>query len=433
MGKATDDAAPSAGAVTQPKYSSQDHRFHVAVRWAPEDPAVEIAEGVYMSSANSNRYLVTTPDGDVLINTGQSSQAVRHRERFEQLLGRPLRVKKIIYTQSHADHYSGWEIYDDSGVETLAHTYFHEGVLDRQRLSDFFKPRRANTTAWRRQGASARMPGADAMPSAHITTQVEDGHAFTLGGRRFEILSAPGGETPDSVFVWMPEEAILFTGNHAGALYGAMPNFTTIRGDRIRSTRLWVLDVNRMLALKPRLLVTGHDDPIHGEAQIRKDYEKIRDAVLYVHDATVQGMNDGKSLHQLMGEIELPASLTLADGRCPTRWVVRSVWEEYTGWFRFESPTELYAQPPRSVWKDIFDLAGGDKLAERAWRYMDDGKPVEALHLVDIILEGDPDHARALAVKRAAIVHLIDASEGRNYDEITYLESVLARLDATGE
>jgi alkyl sulfatase BDS1-like metallo-beta-lactamase superfamily hydrolase len=405
------------------RYSSRDHRFHVSVAWEPAKPAEWISEDILMSRANSNRYLLTTRDGDVLVNTGQPDQAVRHRQRFEELLGRPLEVRKVIFTQSHPDHYSGWQVYGGEEIDTIAHRSFPEGVLDRQRLAAFYQPRRMRSAAWGRPVPAQGVPA----PDARITTSIEDRHAFELGGRRFELISAPGGETVDSLFVWLPAERTVFTGNHAGALYGAMPNFTTIRGDRLRSARRFMLDVDELLGLAPELLITGHDEPIRGEERIRSDLTRIRGAVEYVHDETVRGMNAGHSLDQLMREIELPPNLPLAPGRSPTSWVVRAVWEEYTGWFRFESPTELYGVPARAVATEVCELAGGpDVLAARAAAHVERDEPVEALHLIELALAVEPHHRGAREAQVAALETLIDRTGGETFDELAYLESEIA-------
>jgi alkyl sulfatase BDS1-like metallo-beta-lactamase superfamily hydrolase len=409
-------------------FSSANHRFHDAVRWDPAAPAEWIEPHILMSRANSNRYLVTTDGGDLLINTGDPKQAVRHRERFEQLLGRPLDVRAIVFTQSHPDHYSGWAVYGGEEVETIAHRSFPEGVLDRQRLAGFFEPRRDRTSQWGRTTRATRPPA----PDARITTFVDDRHGFELGDRRFELLSAPGGETPDSLFVWLPDERTVFTGNHAGALYLSMPNLTTIRGDRLRSARKFLLDVDRLLALEPELLVTGHDEPIRGAERIRTDLVRIRDAVQYVHDETVRGMNEGRTVHELMREIELPPELELEAGRAPTAWCVRAVWEEYAGWFRFESPTELYGVAPREVWPEICELVGADALAARAETRIAAGEPVEALHLAEVALAGDPGNEQARAVRVAALEQLIERTGGRTFDELSYLESELERARTGG-
>jgi alkyl sulfatase BDS1-like metallo-beta-lactamase superfamily hydrolase len=388
-------------------------------------PAQEIGNGIYMSVANSNRYLIVTSAGDVLVNTGQPEQAKRHRERFEELLGRPLDVRKCIFTQSHPDHYSGWQVFGDGqNLDTVAHRSFPEGVLDRQRLAAFFAPRRDRTSAWKKRAPSTGL----CAPDARITTFVDDAYQFELGGRRFVLMSAPGGETPDSLFVHLPDERTVFTGNHAGALYLALPNLTTIRGDRLRSARKFVLDMDRLIELDSELLITGHDDPIRGAERIRTELTRIRDAVAYVEAETVRGMNDGKSMHQLMREIELPGELTLAPGRAPTSWCVRAVWEEYTGWFRHETPTELYGTPPSAVWAQVGELAGGpDVLGDKAAEQLAAGEPVKALHLIDIALALDPHHARVRDVQIAALEELINRTRGETFDEINYLESEIVK------
>src|SRR3546814_6100341 len=42
---------------------------------------------------------------------------------------------------------------------------------------------------------------------------VDRRYAFEQGGRRFEVISTPGGEALESLCVWLPAERIVFTGN----------------------------------------------------------------------------------------------------------------------------------------------------------------------------------------------------------------------------
>ena len=45
-----------------------------------------------------------------------------------------------------------------------------------------------------------------AQPDPIVTTTFIDSHSFELGGRHFELYSVRGGETLDSLVVWMPKE-----------------------------------------------------------------------------------------------------------------------------------------------------------------------------------------------------------------------------------
>jgi alkyl sulfatase BDS1-like metallo-beta-lactamase superfamily hydrolase len=228
--------------------------------------------------------------------------------------------------------------------------------------------------------------------------------------------------------VWLPAERTVFTGNFMGALYGQFPHLYTIRGDRLRSARSFIASVDRLRSLKPELLVTGHDEPIVGAARIQSDLTKVLDMTQYVHDQTVKGMNEGKDLWTLMRETKLPPDLEPAPGRGPIRWYVRAVWEEYSGWFRMESTTELFDVSPAAVWPELLELAGGpDVLAQRASTHVKAGQPVEALLLTDIALSVDAGHRGTREAQIAALEILIDRTEGRHFDELAWLEGELSR------
>jgi len=410
-----------------PRYSSAEHQLVRSCAWEPEKPAEGIADGILMSRGTSNGYLVTTDEGDVAINVGTPYQGARYRQRYEQLLGRPLRMRKIIFTQDHFDNSGGWGAFADPGVETIVQQNYPLLTAERASLGAFFQPRgRAVIQAVMPSPEQIGIAAAAERPKA--PTLFEHFHAFDLGGRRFELYSAPSGETLDSVMVWLPREKVVFTGNWMGALYGAMPHFYTLRGDRQRSVPGFMRELERLIGFGAEMLVTGHDAPIVGAERVRADMTRLLAAVRHVHDETLKGMNAQKPLSQLMAEIRLPPELQTAPGRGPVSWYVRAVWEEYAGWFRHESTTELYATPASAIWSDLAQMAGGaDALAARAEARLAAGAPVEALHYLEIALGAEPRNRRALAAEIAAHERLIDLSEGRNFDELGWLETKIAR------
>jgi len=420
------------GRAAAPRHASVNHPLVQAIVWDPTREAERIRDDVLMFRATSNSYLVASEDGDTVVNTGLDYQAPRIREAFEQLLGRPLAVRTIVFTQHHADHIGGWSVFAEPGTETIAQAFHPEARRDRRVLKDFFAPRLLRVLG----SANAANPQLAEHRRAWVETEeptvtrlVDDADAFETGGRRFELFSTPGGEALDCLVVWLPGEKVVFTGNLTGALHGALPHLYTPRGDRQRSARRFVHDVDRVLALEPELLVTGHGDPVEGTARIRAELTKVRDAVEYIDDRTVGGMNAGKDLWTLMNEVALPPELEPAPGRGPVSWYVRAIWEEHAGWFRQESTTELYGVPPSAVWSELAELAGGpDVLARRAADHLAAGRPVEALHLLDIALGAHPAHVPALEVQVAALELLIDRTRGEPFDELCWLEGELARV-----
>jgi glyoxylase-like metal-dependent hydrolase (beta-lactamase superfamily II) len=387
--------------------------------------AVAISDFVFMAQDISNAYLVRTDDGDVLVNTGFMDNA----ERTKALLA-PVRRGKlhtIILTQAHPDHYGGVPAFREEGTKIAAGQGFVETCRFYKDLMPFSMPR--SRKLW---GATIKRP-ANPIPPPLVQPDilVDRNFAFEQGGRRFELIATPGGETLDAIVVWMPAERVVFTGNLFGPVFLSMPNLCTIRGDKPRSVVRYLDSLDRVRNLNAELLITGHGEPIRGAAQIRADLDRMFAAVSHVNEATIAGMNAGKDVHTLMREIALPNDLRIGEFHGKVSWAVRTIWEEYAGWFHYDSTTSLYGVPRTSVDADLAELAGGAaKLAGRAVRHVEAGRPHQALHLLDIALGAEPGHADALAAKKAALEQLLAASGGSNLSETMWLKSEIAAADA---
>ena len=233
---------------------------------------------------------------------------------------------------------------------------------------------------------------AQARPEPTVT--FEDRLELTIGGRDLVLVSVPGGETTDSLIIWMADTRTAFTGNMFGALFGHVPNLVTMRGDRYRDALTYSASLDTVLDLGPERLITGHFDPIEGADLIAAEVTAMQEAMAWVHDRTVDGMNAGADVHTLMREVRVPDHLDVGEGYGKTSWNVRAIWEHYAGWFHHRSTTELYDVPPSAVAHDVVAAAGGDALAAAARDRLDAGQPVAALHLTDIVLAVEPRHAR---------------------------------------
>ncbi|NJO55057.1 MAG: hypothetical protein HC834_00450 [Rhodospirillales bacterium] len=88
-----------------------------------------------------------------------------------------------------------------------------------------------------------------------------------------------------------------------------------------------------MLALEPEIVVPSQCPAIVGKDNIKAQLTKMRDAIVYVHEAVLKGMNDGKDVHTLMEEIKLPPELDVGEGYGKISWSVRGMYESYVGWF----------------------------------------------------------------------------------------------------
>jgi alkyl sulfatase BDS1-like metallo-beta-lactamase superfamily hydrolase len=212
-----------------------------------------------------------------------------------------------------------------------------------------------------------------------------------------------------------------------------VPNLYTLRGDKIRSARAFIRSVDRVIGLCPETLINGHD-VFRGADAIRHTMTTVRDATTYLRDRTIEGMNAGSDVWTLMREIRLPNDLALPQVHGKVPWIVRAIWEEHVGWFRYESTTELYDVPPSAVWPDIIDLAGGTAaLTERARTHADQGRALQALHLTDIVLAHSHGEREASQVKRAALEQLLAASGRENFSEVQWLEQEIKKTSDESE
>jgi alkyl sulfatase BDS1-like metallo-beta-lactamase superfamily hydrolase len=389
--------------MSDPIYKSRPGGFQILPAAQPQ--ARRITDVVYLSEGFSNAFLVVTRDGRVVINTGMGFEAPVHKRNFDAVDAGPIRY--ILLTQGHVDHVGGVDCFRQPGTQVVAQANIRLQQADDACLRAFRAARSgfafADTVA---QGIARNVREFGSVPpqaQAEPDITFEDRYAFELGGLRFELLSTPGGETTDSMVIWLPQHHICFCGNLFSALFGHFPNLITIRGDRYRDALRFVESLDRVRALAPELLLVGHHDPVVGRDLIRAELDRLRAAVLYVHDATVRGMNAGKDVHRLMREIVLPPELEVGQGYGMVSWSVRAIWENYAGWFHHASTTELYPVPVSNVYADVVELAGGpDAVAERARRKLEAEAFPEAIHLAEIALAAAPGHRAALAVSLSA-------------------------------
>lgn len=383
--------------------------------------AIAVNDFVFQVNDISNLYLVTTDDGDVMVNTGFMDNAARNADLLAPVRSGPLR--KIVLTQSHADHFGGLDTFREEGTEVIGGPGFAEAWADMKRLQPFFGPRSAKLWASTLRRGSAPVPP----PDVKLDLEVDRTYAFAVGGRRFELIHAPEGETVDNLIVWLPDERIAFTGNLVGPVWLSMPFFCTLRGDKPRAVWNTLKSLRKLRDLGAETVITGHGEPIRGAERIAADIDRMVGAIEWVRDYTLDGMNAGRTVHELMRAVRLPDHLAIGEFHGKASWAVRTIWDQYAGWFHYEDgTTALYGVPRASVHADIVALAGADALAMRANAHLAEGRALEAIHLTDIVLTAQPGHRAALETRKAAHEMLLAGATANNLSETMWLRSEIA-------
>jgi alkyl sulfatase BDS1-like metallo-beta-lactamase superfamily hydrolase len=176
----------------------------------------------------------------------------------------------------------------------------------------------------------------------------------------------------------------------------------------------YVNSLNKVLKLGPEIVLPSHGKPIIGSTEITRRLTQYRDAIQYVHDDVVKGMNAGKDVFTLMREIKLPQDLEVGESYGKVSWSIRGIYEGYIGYFDM-NPATMYELPPSSVYPDLVKLSGGpDAVAKLARERVQSGRAVEALHLTEIALAADPNHRGALEARLKALEWLRDRCRNTN-------------------
>ena len=417
--------AASAGAQPQERLGANQP----TTAGAGQTKALSFAGGrIFQATGFGNTFMVTTKAGNVIVDTSLPMNAARHKALLRAVSAGP--VKDIILTHSHGDHTGGVSAWKEAGTHVIGQANEVEFRNYQTRLEGFFLARNAaqyNAPQGAlggpgRAGAVNPNPGNYAAPPlADVLFDKE--YKFKLGDLTFDCLAMPG-ETPDMLNVWIPELKALFIGDN---YYASFPNMYTLRGTLTRPALNYVQSIDKVLALKPEIVLPSHGVPIVGAENVRKVLTQYRDAILYVHDATVRGMNEGKDVYSLMKSIKLPPELQVGEGYGAISWSVRGIYEGYAGWFDTD-PATMYPTAPSEAYAELVRIAGGaGPVAARAETLVG-SDPELALRLTSAALAAEPKNPAALTARQHALEKLLAAS--KNSNESGWLHAGLNKVEA---
>jgi alkyl sulfatase BDS1-like metallo-beta-lactamase superfamily hydrolase len=350
-----------------------------------------------------------TEDGLVLVDTGSQFLARTVHEQIRGWSASPLHT--AVYSHGHIDHVFGVPVFEEEAAANgwhPPHVIAHEALpprFDRYILTAGY-----NGVINQRQfrAPNLRWPTEYRYPDETY----RDVLAVEVGGETFELHHARG-ETDDHTWTWVPERKVLCCGD---LFIWAAPNAGNPQKVQ-RYPREWAAALRVMVGLGAEVMLSGHGLPILGADRIVRALTDTADLLDSLHDQTVEMMNAGARLDEIIHTVRAPEGLLEKPYLRPVydepEFIVRNVWRLYGGWYD-GNPAHLKPAPDADLARELAALAGGASvLAERAATLAAAGDAAGlrlACHLAELAAQAAPDDA-GIHAARAEVYNTRTASE----------------------
>ncbi len=396
---------------------------------------VQVAPNIYTAVGfhGANTTMIVGTDGVIIVDTLMGPEsAANAMKAFRKYSDKP--VKAIIYTHSHGDHTGGAISFMPKGavvgkgINLIGHVGMgggHGSDKSIDKIAGVRDIRQFGRKLPKEQQTNRGLAPAKTIDhdrgTGHIkpNIRIDKDYKTTIAGVDLELILAPG-ETNDAIFIWLPKEKVLITGDN---FYQTFPNLYAIRGTPYRDVRVWSRSVAKMASYKPDAIIPGHTSPIIGQKEATQallDYSK---AIQYVFDETVKGMNEGLDPITISQNIKLPEDLAkkpyLTEFYGTVEGTARAIYSGLMGWFD-GNPTNLNPLTHKVTAEKIAQLAGGnEKLLAQFKKAVADKEYQWALVLVDNLLLLDKMDVKALRTEQIKVLRALAAMEynapKRNY------------------
>lgn len=436
------------GCKTNPNKETQEHSPLKLEEFTKEfeKKIYEVTPGVYsaVGFGIANSILIVGKDGLIIVDTMDDLKSGEEVfKEFRKISKLP--VAAIIYTHSHPDHIFGSASFLDGGKPDV---YAHESLQPTvERLASETTPiistRSARMFGNFLKGNDFVNVGIGPYQGYNSETRLDyvpptrvfrDKLSVKIAGVSLELIHAPG-ETDDQIYVWLPEKKVIFTGDN---FYKAFPNLYTIRGTWFRSLKNWYKSLDIVREIEPEHLVPSHGRPLSGSKEIYNVITDYRDAIQFVHDQSLRGINRGLNPDDLVESVRLPSHLTnspyLKEVYGKVSWSVRSLFNGNLGWFSGD-PSDLHPLSKDRTSELISEIAGGkEKLLNITKLKFSNGDFQSALQLTGHILRIDPSDREAKKIRIQSLEALGRKEENanaRNYyltEALELKENFVAKL-----
>ena len=391
-----------------------------------EDAIEDVRKKTHVIQVGPRSYLIRMPivnaaffetdEGIVLVDTGMGPAGPAILDAIRSVSDKPIHT--IIYTHGHVDHaYGTWSITQAGETpEIIAHELleerFHRYIRLRGSLAKYMSQ------------PEEQLPASESdlvWPTRYMKDRLE----LEIGGEKF-VLQHHRGETDDQLYVWVPGRGALASADY---YQGFLPNAGN--GKRYqRHVEDWVVALEEMASLEPKILLPAHGEAITDTATIVENFSVLAEALQYIVDHTVDGLNAGKRKDLNSGSVQLPEHLathpTLNVQYVTPNDISKMVIKKYTGWWD-DIPSNWTPASMEDQGNMIIELAGGNIPAITSYARGLIGEDIRlASHLTDWLFYARPDDTQVQQLVFDVYKARILDPDTNTMEMLTYLDQMTA-------
>jgi alkyl sulfatase BDS1-like metallo-beta-lactamase superfamily hydrolase len=379
-----------------------------------------VKDKVYQVRGNdlSNLTIIETKNGVVFWDIEYSPLSFKQSWELYKKHRGDRRVKGVIISHSHLDHYGGFKGLIETGVVSaediasqkvpiyvpkgfteaaIAENVIYGNIMGRRAVYQYGFLLSKNKKGFLTAALGPMVVSKDNSFPTHVTEIEKTGQVVNIDGVNFEFFMAPETEAPVEMFIRIPEWKVVSLAEDVNKL---QHNVYSMRGATIRNASVWGKFLHEV-AVKwadTEVIFGPHTWPAWGNKRVMSYIKSQRDLYKSIADQTTRLANYGYRPHDIVKNMDISDKIL-------DKWESRDYYGDFDnniiatyvynlGWFN-ANPISLGKHTDADSGKRYIESFGADTIIKKALGYYEKGDYAFAAELLDKIVAYTGDNQKA--------------------------------------